>query len=147
LSPRSSSAFTKAARTLATLLTRLNQELLQEYQQSSPTRACFLEGPPPEKLSKASYAVSQLRTESAKTKDWRWRHNQSLEDEFLERNRPLCKRARETVHHFVQQCPSNEGRQARGILKRYYTRTSRDVPIGPHDIEFKRKTSTRLWNR
>jgi hypothetical protein len=37
------------SRTLAALRARLNQELLDEYKQVSPTRAYFLEGPPPTK--------------------------------------------------------------------------------------------------
>ena len=66
------------SRTLAALRARLNQELVDEYKQVSPTRDYFLEGPPP---TRASCAVFQLRTESVKTKDWRWRHNQPLDDE------------------------------------------------------------------
>jgi hypothetical protein len=100
----------------------------------SPTRAYFLEGPPPTKLTKASFAVFQLRTESAKTKDWRWRHNQPLDDEPINRTCSLCKRAQETVIHLVEQCPSTEARQARRILKSYYTRAKQDVPVGPHEI-------------
>jgi hypothetical protein len=79
--------------TLAALCARLNQELLDEYGQVSPTRAYFLEVPPPTKLTKASCAVFQLRTESAKTKDWRWRHNQPLDDEPFNCTCRLCKRA------------------------------------------------------
>jgi len=122
------------SRTLAALRARLNQELLDEYKQVSPTRAYFLEGPPPTKLTKASCAVFQLRTESAKTKDWRWRHNQPLDDEPFNRTCRLCKRAQETVVHLVQECPSTEARQARRILKSYYTRAKQDVPVGPHEI-------------
>ena len=56
------------SRTLAAVRARLNQELLHEYKQVSPTRAYFLEGPPPTKLTKAACAVFQLRTESARRK-------------------------------------------------------------------------------
>ena len=122
------------SRTQAALRARLNQELLDEYKQVSPTRAYFLEGPPPTKLTKASCAVFQLRTESAKTKDWRWRHNQPLDDEPFNRTCRLCKGTQETVIHLVQQCPSTEARQARRILKSYYTRAKQDVPVGQHEI-------------
>jgi hypothetical protein len=71
--------------TLATLRARLSQELLEEYEQVFPRRAHFLEGHPPAKLTKASCAVFQLKTESAKTKDWRWRHKQPLDDGFYYR--------------------------------------------------------------
>jgi hypothetical protein len=110
------------SRTLAALRARLNQEGLDESKQVSPTRAYFLKGPPPTKLTKDSCAVFQLRTESAKTKDWRWRHNQPLGDERFNRTCSLCKRARQTVIHLVQQCPSTEARQARKILKSYDSR-------------------------
>jgi hypothetical protein len=119
-------------RTLAALRARLNQELLDEYKQVSPTLAYFLEGPPPTKLTRVSCAMFQLRTESEKTKEWRWRHNQPLDDEPFNCTCRLCKRAQETVIHLVQQFPSTEALQARRILKSYYTRAKQDVPVGPH---------------
>jgi hypothetical protein len=73
------------SRTLAALRARLNQELLDEYKQVSPTLAYLLDGPPPTKLTEASCAVFQLRTESARTTDWRWRHKQPLDDEPFNR--------------------------------------------------------------
>lgn len=131
------------SQTVSRLLYDLNQELLEEYRSRFPARAYLLEGHPPKYLSRASCVAFQFRTESLKTKDWRWRHNQPLDHETFDHTCRLCQSSKETVSHLVHDCPSDQARQARRTLKSYYIRAKLDVPIGPYEI-LRRSGETRL---
>jgi len=121
----------------------LNQELLEEYRARFPLRANLLEGHPPKRLFQASSVALQLRTESLKTKDWIWRHNQSLEHVSFYQTCRVCHSSPETVAHLVHDYPSDRARQARRTLKSYCMKAKLDFQIDPYEI-LRRSGETRL---
>jgi len=127
-----------SSQTLSKLKFDLSQELLEEYKSRFPTRTYLLEGV---RLTRSACIAFQFRTETLKTKDWRYRHKQPLDTEPFNSTCRLCGSQKETVTHLVQDCTSERARQARRVIKSSYIKSKKDIPAGPYEI-FRRSEET-----
>ena len=57
--------------------------------------------------------------ESLKTTNWRRWHNQPLDQKSLDHICRLCQSSKETETHSVHDCPNDQARQARRLVKSY----------------------------
>jgi hypothetical protein len=86
-------------------LSKSDQILWERYHLRNPSRALTLQNSPPKKLSHVSRTAFLLRTEQAKTKDWRIRHAQPYLDQLPnDRLCRYCSQEIEEIHHLLEDC-------------------------------------------